>query len=647
MRVTAGMINSRVVFNMQRSLRRFMNLEINMSSGRRINKPSDDPSGTVRDLTYRTELAKIAQYQKNVGQALNWMGAYETVLTDAKNFISSAKEVAVAMANGNYDDVAREASAREIESIFERMIQLANTELEGRRMFSGFRTRTEPLEVSANGVVYRGDDGEIQFDIESALRMTVNLTGADVFLAPLSPLGEDSDINIAVTGDTLLADLNHGSGVDLSPAPGSITISDENLNIVSSIDLSAATTVQDVIDTINAQLMLDGITNLTVGLDPEGNSLAFTTVQTGRISTHTHLDKLNNGLGVDMQPGKLRISNESGVDVVVDFSNPVSVPGVATIGDVITEFNSQLAAAGVNNVTMAVNGAGTGLVISDGNVPPLDLTVSEVSDSDQTAHGLGIAGFVGAAMTGSDLEPVVHFKVEETGGTTATDLGILGEFSSDHSGDDIDPLLTVNSRVADFRNGSGIDRDRFVIHQGASSFTVDLSSAAVATVQDLLDVINNSGLDVTASINADGRGIQIVNNDGTRSLTVEDVRSGRTAKALGIYGSSDVLGGLLVLGNALRNDDQEATGMLLKNLDEAIQHLLNYRGTVGSRSIKLESTGVRLTDSHLSFTELLSEVEDADISELVTRLATYENNYQASLIAGAKIIQPTLLDFLE
>ena len=62
MRVTNGMISNRVVFNMQRSLRRFMHLETSMSSGRRINKPSDDPSGTLRDLNYRTELARIGQY---------------------------------------------------------------------------------------------------------------------------------------------------------------------------------------------------------------------------------------------------------------------------------------------------------------------------------------------------------------------------------------------------------------------------------------------------------------------------------------------------------------------------------------------------------------------------------------------------------
>ena len=48
----------------------------------------------------------------------------------------------------------------------------------------------------------------------------------------------------------------------------------------------------------------------------------------------------------------------------------------------------------------------------------------------------------------------------------------------------------------------------------------------------------------------------------------------------------------------------------------------------------------------LNYTKLLSEVEDIDITEALTQLATHENNYQASLLAAAKIIQPSLVDFL-
>ena len=97
MRISNNQMSDGVVFNMQRALTRFMQLQTSMSSGRRINKPSDDPVGTRRDLGYRTELAKIEQYRKNIEQGQSWMKSYDSILSDLKEMVSSAKEIAVAM----------------------------------------------------------------------------------------------------------------------------------------------------------------------------------------------------------------------------------------------------------------------------------------------------------------------------------------------------------------------------------------------------------------------------------------------------------------------------------------------------------------------------------------------------------------------
>jgi len=77
MRVTNNMITNRVVYNVQHALSRYLDLETEMSSGKRINNPSDDPVGTLRDLSYRTELSKLGQYQKNVSQGQNWLNSYD------------------------------------------------------------------------------------------------------------------------------------------------------------------------------------------------------------------------------------------------------------------------------------------------------------------------------------------------------------------------------------------------------------------------------------------------------------------------------------------------------------------------------------------------------------------------------------------
>lgn len=646
MRVTNGMITGRVVFNMQRSLQRFFNLETQMSSGRQINKPSDNPSGTLRDLDYRTELSNIAQYRDNISQGLSWSGTYDQVLSDTKNFLSSAKEVAIAMSNDTYDQTAREASASEIESIFDQVLSLSNTRLEGRSIFAGWSTKQTAFAKAGRGVVYQGNGGRLDIEVDNDQRLALNLDGASVFMQQFGAIGEKSDVNVGLGLSSSLADLHAGAGIDL--AAGTFTVTDLNLNITSTVDISGATTIGDALTAINTQLAADGITNIVATLGSDGNNISLDTTPNGLIGPDTRLAWLNDGAGVDVQPGTFRVSNSSGIDISVDVSS------ASTIADVISLFNQAMDTAaagtppipGLENVTMSINAAGTGLQIDDPNGTPFDLVIDDPSGDSLTAQNLGINGAVGAQLIGQPLNPSVAFDIAETTGTTAADLGILGRVYSDKTGADLDPILTSTALLSDFNNRNGIGLAQIEIWQGNTNFTIDMADPTLVTVQDLLDRINSSVLDVTATINPTNTGIQIINNDPYQSLTVEDVGNGRTAKDLGLYGSSDMMGSLSLLANALRNDDREASSLLLEGLDAAINVLLDARGTVGSRTIRMETTDARLIDNQLNFTRLLSDVEDADMTEVLTKLATYETNYQAALNASARIIQPTLLDFL-
>ncbi|MEW5993341.1 MAG: flagellin, partial [Candidatus Zixiibacteriota bacterium] len=558
---------------------------------------------------------------------------------EANNLVSSAKEIAIALANDTFDATAREGAATEVEAIFSRLMALANSRQIENYIFSGYRTDTQALVSSANGVCYQGDQGAIDYQIDSFSRMTVNLSGHEVFLKPLTILGEEADLNPGLTGATLLADLHNGQGVDLSP--GTFTVTDRNLGIVATIDVSAAVDINDVLTAINAQLAAAGITNLTATLGSEGNNILLDATPNGLISAATSLAVLNNGHGVDLEPGEIFVTDGAGINVTVDFSS------ATTIGDIINEFNAQLVAQGVSNVTMQINAAGTGLEIVDANAVPLGLRIMEVAEKQTTAADLGILGSIAPTLTGRDLEPTVNFKVEETTGTTATDLGIIGEFTADFSGNDLDPLLLATTDISSLNNGVGFDLGRVVVWQGDDRRVIDLSSPPLVTVQDVLDAFNNSGLDIIASVNAGGRGIQIANNDPTRSLTIEDESGARTAKDLDIFGSTDMMGTVLVLVNALRNDDAEGTALLLQNLDDAMNHLVRQRASVGAKAVRLETTQSRLVNLELTLMQQLSDVEDVDITKAVTDLATFENNYRASLLAAASVVQPSLLDFLK
>ncbi|HOP06912.1 MAG TPA: flagellar hook-associated protein FlgL [candidate division Zixibacteria bacterium] len=650
MRVSSNMITGQVVFNVQRALAKFLDMETQMSSGKRINKASDDPVGTMRDLDYRAELSQIAQYRTTVSEGINLLETYDSVLADLKDMVTSAKEIAISMANPQADDdgTVRESEANEILDIYERILQLANNEYGGRSIFAGYRTGSDAVVATGNGARYLGDDGVVELQIESDSRMSVNLLGSDVFFKQLTTLGENSDYNIGVVSDTLLADLNGGSGVDLTSGatPGTITITDRNLNITSTIDLATAgaTTVQDTIDAINAQLAADGITDITAQIGVTGNNIMFEANPSGQITSDTALSVLRNREGVDMNPATLNISDGSGSNIEVDLS------GSTTIGDIVSKFNAAMASnpnPDLANVSMQINAAGTALEITDTNGTPLGLSIVESSSTDTLAADLGILGNINPTLTGEDLSPSISIEIADTSGTTAADLGIAGEYYNTISGTDLDPCLTADSRLADAVNGNGMELGEIVIWQGERMRTIDLSDPSIITVQDFIDAVHATGMDVTASINDAGTGIQIVNNDTTRSFTIEDGDDTETAKGLELYGASDTIGTVKLLENALRNNDEEAIQGLLDDFDAAIENLLTARSSVGAKAKRLEITDSRLSELDLAYTERLSEVEDADLAELVTTLATQENNYQASLAAAAKIIQPSLLNFLD
>ncbi|PKK84488.1 MAG: flagellar hook-associated protein 3 [candidate division Zixibacteria bacterium HGW-Zixibacteria-1] len=642
MRVTNNMISDQVLSNLNRSLARFMNLEENMSSGRRINKPSDDPIGTQKDLRYRNVLSEIGQYKKNISSASNLLASYDNILGNMSDILSSARELAVSLSNDTFDANARDSASNEAQSLFEQIIELANSQVDSRYIFSGYRTGVKAFRAAAAGVIFQGDKGNIAVEIEAGSKVGINLIGSDILLGQLAPLGQNADFKAGIDGNTLLADLNLGAGVDLSA--GTFQVTDNNTGLNVTIDITGAVTVDDALTLINNQLAAAGITNLTVDFGQEGNNLRWNAVDTGLITGATLLSNLNDGRGVDLTDGKITIHNaDDSINVDVDLT------AANDIGDVINAINTTLAAAGINNVTAAINAAGNGIDITDTNGVPLGLIIDEASATGSTAADLRILGEIDPTLPGGDLNPRMDFTVSEAaaGLTTAADLGLLGDFSLTKVGDGLTPIITETTPLTLLKNGLGLELGQVKISQGNRLVFLDLGNTAYSTVGDLMDAFNNSGLDINATINSSQTGLQIVSTSTTASMKIEEVDDGRTAHNLGIFGSTDMIGSLMILVDALKNDDREVIGQIIGNLDKGLQNVLNHRGAVGSKVIRMETTDSRLSDLQYNFTKMLSDVEDADLTKLVTDLAMQENSYQAALIAASKIIQPSLLNFLK
>ncbi|MDO9593020.1 MAG: flagellar hook-associated protein FlgL [Erysipelotrichaceae bacterium] len=100
------------------------------------------------------------------------------------------------------------------------------------------------------------------------------------------------------------------------------------------------------------------------------------------------------------------------------------------------------------------------------------------------------------------------------------------------------------------------------------------------------------------------------------------------------------------LSDPASSDRSKLGGELLRRLDGHIDTVLSLRTSSGAVSNRLEAMKQLNASETLSLTELLSKTEDIDFAEKVMQFSMLENVYKASLSTGAKILQPTLLDYL-
>jgi flagellar hook-associated protein 3 FlgL len=84
----------------------------------------------------------------------------------------------------------------------------------------------------------------------------------------------------------------------------------------------------------------------------------------------------------------------------------------------------------------------------------------------------------------------------------------------------------------------------------------------------------------------------------------------------------------------------------LDRLDVRAATIRNGLSTVGARSNQLERMRQSADDMALNVSQSLSDVEDIDLPQTITDLQLQQTAYQAALAAGARVVQPSLIDFL-
>jgi len=154
-----------------------------VSTGRRILTPADDPAGAARALDLTKAVANFEQYIYNGEQAKLRLGIEESVLEQVGSLLQRVRDLALQANNATNDAQNRRQIGAEVEQLFEQLVQLANSsDGKGEYLFSGVSSRTRPFERDGGEIVFMGDQAERMVQAGPARQLSMSHSGFDVFM---------------------------------------------------------------------------------------------------------------------------------------------------------------------------------------------------------------------------------------------------------------------------------------------------------------------------------------------------------------------------------------------------------------------------------------------------------------------------------
>lgn len=153
-----------------------------ISSGRRILKPSDDPIAASRSLELREAISRLTQFDRNGGVTTNRLAQEESALTSVNNVLQRVRELALQANNGTQSNESRSQIGAEMRQLLDNLVQIANQkDGNGQYMFSGYLEEVAPVTRTAGGYSYNGDQGRRLIQVGESRQVADGDPGSDVF----------------------------------------------------------------------------------------------------------------------------------------------------------------------------------------------------------------------------------------------------------------------------------------------------------------------------------------------------------------------------------------------------------------------------------------------------------------------------------
>lgn len=156
-----------------------------INTGKKISKPSDHPVIAMKGINYRTEVSEVEQYTRNASEVWNWFDHSDDILDKGTKAMHRMEDLARQAANGTNSEDELDSILKEVEQLKEQLVEIANTNVNGKYIFNGTDTDTPPITKDGDGkLVYHTGDGRgksVKIEVSKGINMAVNVSPEGLF----------------------------------------------------------------------------------------------------------------------------------------------------------------------------------------------------------------------------------------------------------------------------------------------------------------------------------------------------------------------------------------------------------------------------------------------------------------------------------
>jgi flagellin-like hook-associated protein FlgL len=587
MRVTELQTFGVLANNLARARARALEFQQQVSTGKLVRQPSDDPSAFNHIALDKASLAAIDQWQRNIVFGRTRLDLSDSMLSQASETLSRVQELAVQFRSDTNGAAERTIGAKEVRQLFAQLQQSANTELNGQPIFTGTSThgRATGLAITTPMTLTNGGNDTLIVTVDGTTSGTIDLTSGTESLTGAQLAAR---VQSRINADTTLT--NAGKSV-------TVTFEEDRLLIESGLN-----------GTQSSVRVTGGLARTALGFS--GGS--ETTGSAPFALTATVASAVGNTGGALAGQGRVIDDNAATLDdYVIRFTS-------STTYDVLNVTAPVATSRGTSNAGgAAVQNAGVGnaaqLTLHNYQIQFTSPTqYSIVDQTTSTTLSSGNTYVSGEAMSFAGLRVVLA----------------NGQQGGPQTGDTFSISLSPRSILTNqtYVSGSEISFD---------GIRVTLSNGTGAPANgDLFSIV--SGLQYQGD--AGGHAIEI----GTGQTVPTNVAGDRAFTAGGV----DIFASVKQLISALRGNDGQGISDALGNLNPGISQIAAIQGEVGATSNRLTTSAAQLEDTKGFFVQTLSETEDVDLAKAISDLTLQQYAIEAASRTLTKVFENSLLNYL-